>query len=337
METSTREDAESKPRSRPWLRWAKIAFRVAIFAAVALGIAHTVRKSLSQFEEQRFRLDELRVGWLLFSGLLYLVGSLPTWWFWHRVLVAMGQAPGSRTSLRAFYIGHLGKYVPGKAMVVVLRAGMVGGPQVSRAVAATAVFVETLTTMAVGAVVAAAILAWRFQHDWRLLALALILAICAGVPAWPPIFRRVVRLLRLHRASPEIEPALRALDFRLMASGWGALSLSWLALGGSLWATLAAMPRVPESLFDLPTSLPLLTACAALAMVAGFVSLIPGGVGVREFVVMTLLAPVFGEATAVVSAILLRFIWLLAELASSAILYWVRDSVRDAQLEEGTS
>lgn len=325
------------PRNRPWLRWAKIAFRIVVVAAVAAGIAHTVRKSLSQFEEHRFRLDELQIGWLLLAGGLYLIGSLPTWWFWHRVLIAMGQTPGSRSSLRAFYIGHLGKYVPGKAMVVVLRAGMLGGPRVSRAVAATAVFVETLTTMAVGAVVAAAILAWRFQHDWRLLGLALVLAICAGVPAWPPIFRRVVKLLRLHRASPEIEPALEALNFRLMASGWCALSLSWLALGGSLWATLAAMPRVPEVLFDLPTSLPLLTACAALAMVAGFVSLIPGGVGVREFVVMTLLAPVFGEATAVVSAVLLRFIWLLAELASSAILYWVRDGVRDAQLEEGTS
>ncbi len=336
MEEAPQDAANSVSGGRGWLRWAKIGFRIVVVSAVVAGIAHTVRKSLVQFDEHRFSLWDLHPGWLAVSGLLYLVGSLPSWWFWHRVLIAMGQTPHRWASARAFYIGHLGKYVPGKAMVVVLRAGLVQGPGVSTAVAAAAVFVETLTTMAVGAIVAAVLVAWKYHDDPRLLGLSALLVIGAGVPAWPPVFRRVVKFLRIHRASPQIEPALEALDFRLMASGWVVIAGSWFVLGASLWATLAAMPEPSPVLDDPATCIPLLTACVALAMVAGFASMIPGGVGVREFVVMTLLAPAFGEVAAVISAILLRFVWLLAELGSSAILYWVRGDGGPTPVEEGS-
>ena len=56
-------------------------------------------------------------------------------------------------------------------------------------------------------------------------------------------------------------------------------------------------------------------------MVAGFLSLIPGGLGVRDWILMTLLAPQYGAKTAVVSTVLLRVVWLLSELVVSAILY----------------
>ncbi|MFO0902995.1 MAG: lysylphosphatidylglycerol synthase domain-containing protein [Pirellulales bacterium] len=316
------------------MKWVKIGFRVLIVASVAVGIAHTVRKSLAEFDKHQFSLADLQFGWLLLAGLLYLLGSIPGWWFWHRVLVAMGQVPDTWASARAFYIGHLGKYVPGKAMVVVLRAGLVKGPRVETAVAAAAVFVETLTTMAVGAVIAAVIVAWRYHDQPQLVGLAVLLVLGAGVPAWPPVFRRVVKLLRIHRASPSIEPALAALDLRLMSRGWVAIALSWLLLGLSLWATLIAMPDPAPILFDMGVAIPLLTACVALAMVAGFVSMIPGGVGVREFVVITLLAPAVGNMAAVVSAILLRFVWLLAELASSAILYVMRPGAEPLAAEK---
>jgi glycosyltransferase 2 family protein len=71
--------------------------------------------------------------------------------------------------------------------------------------------------------------------------------------------------------------------------------------------------------------IPVLTACAALAVVLGFVSFIPGGFGVRELVVTTLLAPLaeFGTARALAAAVLLRVIWLLSELFASAILMTV--------------
>ena len=64
-------------------------------------------------------------GWLGLAGVLYLLGLLPAGLFWHRVLLVLGQDARLGETLRAYYIGHLGKYVPGKAMVVVIRAGLI--------------------------------------------------------------------------------------------------------------------------------------------------------------------------------------------------------------------
>ena len=68
-----------------------------------------------------------------------------------------------------------------------------------------------------------------------------------------------------------------------------------------------------------------MTASVCLAVVAGFLSLIPGGLGVRELVLDELMAEPFGRTVALVSAVLLRLVWLMTELAISGILYvWMK-------------
>ncbi len=50
-------------------------------------------------------------------------------------------------------------------------------------------------------------------------------------------------------------------------------------------------------------------------------SLLPGGLGVRELVLNALMVPEFGEVKALISAVLLRLAWLVTELVVSIILY----------------
>ncbi len=64
----------------------------------------------------------------------------------------------------------------------------------------------------------------------------------------------------------------------------------------------------------------------AAALLAGFVSLVPAGAGVREAVVIAVLVPAYGEIAALVAAILLRLVWLVAEAVISIILYAIRPS-----------
>jgi uncharacterized membrane protein YbhN (UPF0104 family) len=90
-------------------------------------------------------------------------------------------------------------------------------------------------------------------------------------------------------------------------------------MGLSLWAVLKSVPAATAGIDHIP----LVTATVAMAMVAGFVSFVPGGLGVREVVVIPLLAPVYGHAVAIVSAILLRLVWLAVELMASGVLYVV--------------
>jgi uncharacterized membrane protein YbhN (UPF0104 family) len=62
-------------------------------------------------------------------------------------------------------------------------------------------------------------------------------------------------------------------------------------------------------------------ASVALATVAGFVvAVLPGGLGVREGVLMSALAPALGSDHAVVAAVVLRLVWVAAELAGAAVL-----------------
>lgn len=293
----------------------KQAVRTVVLLLVAWGIWRTVSKAGDELPVHGVSWSDIDWTWSILAGLFYIAGLLPCWVFWHRTLRAMGQDPQWQESLRAFWIGHLGKYVPGKAMVVVLRAGLVYSERVNRTVAATSVFVETLTMMAVGAFVSSVVLLLISDKPWLTL-LAAGLMVCSGAPTFPPLFRRLVRTLQVKKANPQIETAITGVGYRLMATGWISIAAGWVLLGLSLWATLWSLGREPGL-----SAVPLLTATVGLAMVAGFLSLIPGGLGVRDWILVELLAPGYGVATAFASAILLRLIWLLAELFVSAILY----------------
>lgn len=97
----------------------------------------------------------LRPGWLLLSGALYLLGLAFSALCWHRLMHALGQRPPFLVALRAYYIGHMGKYLPGKAWALFLRAGLVRGPGVTPGLATVTAFYEVLVTMSAGALAAA--------------------------------------------------------------------------------------------------------------------------------------------------------------------------------------
>jgi glycosyltransferase 2 family protein len=163
----------------------------------------------------------------------------------------------------------------------------------------------------------------------RFAALAAAMAVAAGLPTLPPIARRLARIgvarlkeqeeLPLPPAIPaDIGASLHGINVRLLASGWLAAAVCWLFLGLSLWATLRAIGvEQIHPLYDLPR----LVAAVAFAVVAGFLSMLPGGLVVRDALLMQLLAPVCGEANALVASLLLRLVWLLTEVVVCGILY----------------
>jgi hypothetical protein len=302
-------------------RWLVVVVKGAVAALVVWGIWWLIAQARDDFASQQFSLQDIRPWWLVAAAVFYVAGLSPMWWFWYRTLWALGQKPDVLASLQAYFFGHLGKYVPGKAMVVVLRTAIVRGGTVDTTIAAVSVFVETLTVMAVGAFLAGAILAVRFSDQTHFQALAWFLMIATGVPTVPPVFRRLVRWLKVPRANPNVITALEGLTYRLIIEGWAACTVGWFLMGLSLWATLKAVPlgtplAAPWEL------LPRLTASLSLAIVAGFLSFLPGGLGVRDLVLDRFMVPEFGEVKACIAVVLLRLVWLVTELAVSAILYF---------------
>lgn len=298
-------------------RWLIATVKVLIVVVVVWCIRHTLVDAWDQLGERRWQLN---FGWLAVSGCLYLLGTLLCGIFWHRTLLALGQKVSLPRALRAYYIGHLGKYVPGKAMVVILRTGLVRGDGVDTSLAAVSVFFETLTMMSIGALMAAAIVAGWFREQTLLFWAALAMMAAAGLPTLPPVFRRLVRLVGVGRANPAIAEKLGDLSYKTVFLGWALTGLGWVILGLSFWAVLRALGVGEANPF---AQLHLHTAAVTLATVAGFLSFVPGGAVVREAVLVELMVPQLGDAVAVLSAILLRLVWLVAELVISGILYFV--------------
>ncbi len=298
-----------------------LAAKLIILAAVAVGIWFTVTKALADVERQKFSLTQIDVRWVIVAGLTYLAGMIPCWLFWHQTLYALGQRPTLWETFRAYYISHLGKYVPGKATVVIIRTSWVRSERTDTTLAAISIFIETLTFMAVAAFTAGVILLIWYPSNIWLLITAVGLMIGSGAPTNPAVLRIMLRLLRVTRFNPDLERALDGLNYRLMISGWLAIFAGWLVLGFSLWACLAALPGVRPTFEQLP----LIVACLSLSSVAGFVSMIPGGLVVREFVTIEILryALHFSDFAAVVSSVVLRLACLLSEAAIMVILYIV--------------
>jgi hypothetical protein len=303
-----------------------LAGKLLVVAAVVWAVGDTLRDARGQLAAYDWH---FRYRWLAAASACYLAGLLPAGLFWHRVLGLLGQKAQLGETLTAYYVGHLGKYVPGKAMVVVLRTGLIRGERVNTAVAAASVFFETLTMMAVGAFISAAILAVWFRDQTFLMLVAGGLMIVAGLPTLPPVFKTITRWAGVGRSDPSLRAKLDQLGMGTLLLGWAAMTIGWVMLGLSLWATLKA---VGIDGLDLVRHLPRYVASVSLAMVAGFLSLIPGGLGVRDLILAELMVPYFGQvacplepsAAALVTAGLLRVEWLASELAISGVLLALR-------------
>ena len=187
-EDSERPEVEASPEKRQQPAW-KAGLRLAVFVVVLLALAMTVYQSVDQIREADISLGSIRWGLVFGAFVCYSVTLLCSAGYWMRVLVDFGQRPGTLSTLLAFYSSQLGKYVPGKAMVVVIRADLVKGPGVRLLPAVISVFVETLSWIFVGATIASVLLALFFRTQTGLMILALGFAAGGGILTWPDIFK----------------------------------------------------------------------------------------------------------------------------------------------------
>ncbi len=297
--------------------------KITVFVLVVVMIVKTVDQSLVEFRKSELDLGSLDIQRLLISAGLYCLGLFCFAYMWHRALCILKQSPTLSESFGSYFLSQLGKYVPGKALVVVIRSERVKSSRTTLATAITAVFIETLSMMAVGAVLGGLFIVFfgNGTHDSKLFWISGLLALAAGVPSAPPVFRAVIGFLSRRKVGSSLPEYVENVTLQTMTPCWLVGIVGWLLLGGSMAACLSA---IPVELFPTPFSAAdfgVITASVALALVAGFISLVPGGAGVREYIILTLLAGPYGIVVATVVAILLRLIWLAAEVVMASVFY----------------
>ena len=270
--------------------------------------------------------------WLAAAAAAYLAGWLPSAWFWRRLLSNSGHTVGWPTLLRAYFCGHLGKYVPGKAGVLVIRAGLLKSSGVPAATAAWTATWETLLAMGVGGVLGLGLSPWLLTDD----VLATLPTPLAAIGRQPMITSAVVAALalgafpwltrlvtRMTRRLTDDDSADVSVSIGQVMLGSLAMAVGWTGHGLSLWWTLEGLGVSPIS--DCPgTTLAGMTAVAGLATALGFLAFFaPGGVGVREGVLIEGLSRSgIPLQPAVLASVALRAVWLLAELVTSVALYY---------------
>ncbi len=301
----------------------KTLVKVIIFVLVAVMIHRTLSNSYDEFQQAEFDLQQVQVEYLFLSIILYACGLICFAFVWHLALQILGQHPTKTESLGSYFISQLGKYVPGKALVVIIRSERIRSKRTALSPAIVAVFIETLGMMAVGAILAGVLLVCSGYRstDPQLIIICLGLALMAGIPSAPPVFRAIIRSLTKNRVKGDLVNQVDNLTLSTMIPCWIVSAVGWVLLGASLYACLYSLPN---SIMLSPigiSQLGLIIASVALAIVTGFVSLVPGGAGVREYIMLTLLTANFGIVASSLAAILMRVIWLLSEVLFAAFFY----------------
>ena len=331
-------------------RWLVRGLKWSLTAAVLYFVAVRARELWGKTDGAQF---EWHPAWLVPAALAYATGWLPSVWFGWRMMARMDARIRFVDAARAYYAGHLGKYVPGKALALVIRGKLAAdrGGRFGAGVLAAAV--ETLLSMAAGCAVGLALLpaaideaepgvaggglsaihgfAWAAAHPW-LSAAAVTAAVSAGLPVLTAVVRRLTA-----RFAPDAGGAdgrRAALNLPLIAAGLAAGAVGWVFHGTSLWCTVRAVGG-DAGVADLPACV----GAAGLATAAGFAVLFaPGGAGVREAVLIELLAarPSVGPGPAVAAALLLRAVWLATELLTAAALYYIPAATGAKMDDSGT-
>lgn len=303
-------------RNKRWKSWGIAAGKLLVVALLVWFVRRSLVEAWRELTAGEVEVS-FRPLWALVSLAAYAASLLVAGSYWRWLLRDLGADISWVRAIRAYVIGHLGKYVPGKALVVVLRSTLAAGPGVDGAVAAATVFVETLTMMACGSCLAFIVMLLG-GGDVKWLLVSAALAAATGAPTIPPVFRFVIRKLGVTKKWPSAAAQLDRMHARVLAIGWAMMAAHWVLQGVSLWAGIQCLG------FEIALwpNLPWLVAAAAMSIAAGFVLLVPAGAGVREVMLLDLLGSVgLAVGPASLATIATRLISIAAELLLATLFY----------------
>ena len=248
----------------------------------------------------------------LLSLVAVLLGLLASAMVWRALLTDLGTALPMRPALHVFFLGQLGKYVPGSVFAIAaqMELGRAHAAPRSRVGTASLLFMGVLVVA--GLLTAAVALPLTSPQALRDFAWALLLLPVGLLVLHPPVLTRLVTLMLsvLRR-----DPLERPLSRRGVGAATAWALAMWAAYGLHLW--LLVEPQDTAGRADL---LLLSLGAYALAWTAGFLFVIaPAGAGVREVALVAALAPVLDAGAALAVTVLSRVLMTLGDLLWGAI------------------
>ncbi|MDP4506710.1 lysylphosphatidylglycerol synthase domain-containing protein [Nonomuraea turcica] len=252
-----------------------------------------------------------RLSWAALAGSLAavvvaLLGAMLTW---RTLLADLGSPLPLRPAAKVFFVGQLGKYIPGAVWPVLAQMEMGRDLGVPRSRSAAAFFLMMPIQLATGLLVTLGTLGWD-RYGWLLLLIPLLLVLLE-----PKVINALIAfgLRRLKR-----EPLERPLTRRGMLTALGWALAGWTAYGVHLYLI------APQG------GLLFAVGAFALSWCLGIMTfVVPAGAGVREVAMVAVMAPYLDRGSAIAVALSSRIVIVLGDLicAGLAGIAARRDSV----------
>lgn len=245
---------------------------------------------------------KLEPSWLALSLVLLVVrGPLPAWGWW-LIMRRLGYPLPFRKSIRMVYYSALAGFLPGSMWHAVSRVYLADQAGVPKLVTGLSVVVESaLNLLAAVAVAGLSLAAWPDPPLWAIVPAAL------GIVAviWrPDLFFRLADWILVRFGRKPLGVRLSSGDVVRITVPF---ALNWLAFGAIFYMLLAALYPDVSLLY-----LPVVTGIFTVAWVGGYLAIfVPQGLGVREFIIVTLLAALGIPAPVATAAALLARLWSL--------------------------
>lgn len=292
--------------------------QLGIVVLVCWGIYRALRPELARISWADVKAVRPNIMLLLLSTLLLVGVYAAHAELWRGIVTQLiGTRPPLRPAMNAYFLSSLGRYVPGKLWQVAGLAALAAQAGFSAVAAVAASLLAQLAFLSTGLIMVAVLLPELFGEQ---AVLAITLAVAAVAVVFVFAGTQVGTGLR-HRMAPRLGTRVAA-AFRMFDRvrpgralvWWFAYAITWLLLGAAFIVFVTAF--APTALAHSAR----LAGAIAASYLAGYLSLMPGGVGVREITMTGLLIPAVTPAQAIVIAVLSRVWFTVAELLPLGIV-----------------
>lgn len=270
----------------------------------------------------RADLGRLSAGTLVVATLLALLSPFLTVLGWRVLLADLGSQLHIAPASGVFFVGQLGKYLPGSVWSVVVQTEMAARLAVPRrrtaVVGVLCIALSTLTGLVAGLPAVPVLLSsgGAVAPVWSVLvAIGLLLLLL-----WPPLLNLGVRtMFRLLRRPPlEHDLSHRAIG---VSGLW--FTSSWLVGGLSVWVMVRDL--APAGADATAVVLVAISGYLLAVGIGTFSIVVPAGVGVRDGVLVLLLTTQLPLSAATAVVVVARFLTVLADVVwAGAGWVWAR-------------
>ena len=291
------------PAKRSWLL-IQLAFTAAVIWYFGLKVAH-------QWAELDLLRGEIHPGWwrVAGSGILVFGSYAVLIETWRRTVIAWGARLRFADAARIWFISNLGRYLPGK----IWQIGAMGALASQAGVSGVAAMGSSLVVNVVNVVAACLVISLAgFAHlaGPQLLPLLSIVLLAMFTVPWilPGLVRLAGRITGRTLLAPTIPPTSILIALFGCAAAWVLYGIAFeqldIALFGSSAGTTASY-----------------TAVFTLSYLVGYLTFVPGGIGVREVSLTALLAAAGLETDARASVLVIASrLWLVVLEAAPGLL-----------------